>query len=61
MGYAQLSEGRVEKLKLAEEVDRAIGQVADFKNPADGVIANFLNPAIDLKNPRFKHLEDNHE
>lgn len=40
---------------------RAIGQVADFKNPADGVIANFLNPAIDLKNPRFKHLEDDHE
>ena len=27
MGYAQLSEGRVEKLNLAEELDRAIGQI----------------------------------
>jgi hypothetical protein len=27
MGYAQLSEGRVEKLKVTEEVDRAISQV----------------------------------
>jgi signal transduction histidine kinase len=27
MGYAQLSEGRVEKLLLAEELDRAIGQI----------------------------------
>ncbi|HEX9046052.1 MAG TPA: HAMP domain-containing sensor histidine kinase [Verrucomicrobiae bacterium] len=27
MGYAQLSEGRVEKLKVVEEVDRAISQV----------------------------------
>ena len=27
MGYAQLSEGRVEKLNLAEELDRAIAEV----------------------------------
>jgi signal transduction histidine kinase len=27
MGYAQLSEGRVEKLNVAEELDRAVGQV----------------------------------
>jgi signal transduction histidine kinase len=27
MGYAQLSEGRVEKLSVSEELDRAIGQV----------------------------------
>ena len=40
---------------------RAIGQVADFKNTTDDVIANFLNPAIDLKNPRFRQLEDDHE
>ena len=40
---------------------RAIGQVADFENPTDTAIANFLNPAIDLKNPRFKQLENDHE
>ena len=27
MGYAQLSEGRVEKLNVVEELDRAIAQV----------------------------------
>ena len=27
MGYAQLSEGRVEKLNLAEELDRAVAEV----------------------------------
>ena len=27
MGYAQLSEGRVEKLNVIEEIDRAIAQV----------------------------------
>ena len=27
MGYAQLSEGRVEKLNVIEELDRAIAQV----------------------------------
>ena len=40
---------------------RGVGQPADFKSPADPVIANFLNPVIDLKNPRFKQLENNHE
>ena len=39
----------------------AIGPTADFKQPKDPVIANFLNPVIDLKNPRFKQLENNHE
>jgi phospholipid/cholesterol/gamma-HCH transport system ATP-binding protein len=33
------------------------GTLADFKSPQDPVIANFLNPVIDLKNPRFKQLE----
>ena len=33
------------------------GTRADFKSPTDPVIANFLNPVIDLKNPRFKQLE----
>lgn len=38
----------------------AIGTPADFRNAKDPAIANFLNPVIDLKNPRFK-LENNHE
>ncbi len=40
---------------------RAVGQPNDFRQPADPVIANFLNPVIDFKNPRFKQLENNHE
>jgi len=40
---------------------RAIGTPADFKDPSDPVIANFLNPLIDLKNPRFKQMEHNYE
>ena len=40
---------------------RAIGGVADFEHPANPAIANFLNPTIDLKNPRFKQLENDHE
>src|SRR5208283_4015982 len=39
----------------------AIGGVADFTRPADPAIANFLNPTIDLKHPRFKQLENDHE
>ena len=39
----------------------SIGTPADFKASTDPVIANFLNPVIDLKNPRFKQLENNHE
>jgi phospholipid/cholesterol/gamma-HCH transport system ATP-binding protein len=40
---------------------RGVGKPGDFKNPTDSVIANFLNPVIDLKNPRFKQLENSHE
>lgn len=36
---------------------RAIGAAADFHAPADRDIAGFLSPVIDLKNPRFKQLE----
>lgn len=36
---------------------QGLGPRTDFKTPADPVIANFLNPVIDLKNPRFKQLE----
>jgi phospholipid/cholesterol/gamma-HCH transport system ATP-binding protein len=48
---AILMEGRI----------RAVGKTADFRHPSDPVIANFLNPVIDLKNPRFKQLEFSHE
>lgn len=40
---------------------RGVGKPTDFKNPTDPIIANFLNPVIDLKNPRFKQLENSHE
>ncbi|HET7537879.1 MAG TPA: ATP-binding cassette domain-containing protein [Candidatus Didemnitutus sp.] len=40
---------------------RATGTPADFAHPKDQAIANFLNPVIDVKNPRFKHLENIHE
>lgn len=40
---------------------RAIGNAAEFKAPKDPAIANFLTPVIDLKNPRFKQLENNNE
>jgi len=40
---------------------RATGKPGEFKAPADPAIANFFNPTIDLKNPRFKQLEHNHE
>jgi phospholipid/cholesterol/gamma-HCH transport system ATP-binding protein len=39
----------------------AVGKPAEFEHPRDPVIANFLNPIIDLKNPRFKQLEKDHE
>jgi phospholipid/cholesterol/gamma-HCH transport system ATP-binding protein len=40
---------------------RGTGRPGDFKNPTDPLIANFLNPVIDVKNPRFKQLENSHE
>ncbi|MFA5057547.1 MAG: ATP-binding cassette domain-containing protein [Opitutaceae bacterium] len=40
---------------------RATGKPGEFKNPADPAIANFLNPTIDLKHPRFQQLENDHE
>ncbi|MBI2498500.1 MAG: ATP-binding cassette domain-containing protein [Opitutae bacterium] len=40
---------------------RAQGPTADFKQPKDPAIANFLTPVIDLKNPRFKQLENSNE
>lgn len=39
---------------------KATGKPAEFKEPKDPAIANFLNPVIDLANPRFKQLENNH-
>jgi phospholipid/cholesterol/gamma-HCH transport system ATP-binding protein len=46
---------------LMEGQIRGVGKPGDFKTPADPLIANFLNPVIDLKNPRFKQLENRHE
>ena len=40
---------------------RATGQPEEFKHPTDPAIANFLNPVIDLQNPRFKQLEHSNE
>jgi len=40
---------------------RAVGRPDEFKQPTDPIIANFLHPVIDLKNPRFKQLENSHE
>ena len=40
---------------------RTLGTPAEFQNTTDPIVANFLNPVIDLKNPRFKQLENNHE
>ena len=40
---------------------RATGLPAEFHQHSDPVIANFLNPIIDIKNPRFKQLENNNE
>jgi phospholipid/cholesterol/gamma-HCH transport system ATP-binding protein len=40
---------------------KATGRPDEFRNTSDPAIANFLNPVIDLKNPRFKQLENSHE
>ncbi len=40
---------------------RAVGKPAEFQHPTDRAIANFLNPVIDLDNPRFKKLENDYE
>ena len=40
---------------------RAVGVPEDFKQTTDPAITDFLNPLIDLKHPRFKQLENDHE
>ena len=40
---------------------RQVGVPADFTHTTDPAIANFLNPVIDVKNPRFRQLENNNE
>jgi phospholipid/cholesterol/gamma-HCH transport system ATP-binding protein len=40
---------------------RGLGHPGEYKSPSDPLIANFLNPVIDVRNPRFKQLEHNHE
>jgi len=39
----------------------ATGKPAEIKASTDPAVANFLNPIIDIKNPRFKQLEHHHE
>ena len=36
---------------------RFLGTAAELRTPKDAKVADFLNPKIDLKNPRFKQLE----
>ena len=36
---------------------RALARPEELRQPADAQVADFLNPRIDLKNPRFKRLE----
>jgi phospholipid/cholesterol/gamma-HCH transport system ATP-binding protein len=36
---------------------RFLGSASELRNSADSRIVDFLNPKIDLKNPRFKKLE----
>jgi phospholipid/cholesterol/gamma-HCH transport system ATP-binding protein len=48
---AVLMEGRI----------RAVGKPDEFRRPTDPGIANFLNPTIDLKHPRFRQLENDNE
>ena len=37
----------------------SLGPPSALRTPTDPRVADFLNPVIDLKNPRFKHLEGN--
>ena len=37
----------------------SLGPPAELRTPTDPRVADFLNPVIDLKNPRFKQLEGN--
>ena len=34
-----------------------LGTPAELREPKNPKVADFLNPKIDLKNPRFKHVE----
>jgi phospholipid/cholesterol/gamma-HCH transport system ATP-binding protein len=36
----------------------SLGLPADLRHPQDARVADFLNPQIDLKNPRFRQLEN---
>ena len=58
MGYAQLSEGRVEKLKLVEEVDRAIGQVFPAAMPTGIRVTKHLAGAFPSLLMQRGHLSE---
>ncbi|MFO1451461.1 MAG: ATP-binding cassette domain-containing protein [Opitutaceae bacterium] len=40
---------------------RAVQPPAELRKNTDPIINDFLNPQIDVRNPRFKQLEANHE
>jgi phospholipid/cholesterol/gamma-HCH transport system ATP-binding protein len=39
----------------------SLGPRADLENPKDPVVADFLNPHIDIQHPRFKQLENKNQ
>ena len=39
----------------------SLGPPSELRTPKDPRVADFLNPKIDLQNPRFKQLETTHE
>ena len=49
--YDELMDGQI----------KATGKPDEFRHTTAPAISNFLNPVIDLKNPRFKQLENSHE
>jgi two-component system nitrogen regulation sensor histidine kinase GlnL len=58
MGYAQLSEGRVEKLNVVEEIDRAIAQVFPAAAPTEIRIHRELNPPFPPLLMQHNHLSE---
>ncbi|MGC9940777.1 MAG: HAMP domain-containing sensor histidine kinase [Verrucomicrobiota bacterium] len=56
MGYTKLSEGRVEKLNVADEIDRAIGQVFPVAIPSKISIHRMLTPPFPPLLMQSSHL-----
>jgi signal transduction histidine kinase len=58
MGYAQLSEGRVEKLYVVEEIDRAIAQVFPAATPTEIKIHRDYSPPFPPLLMQHSHLSE---